>query len=292
MQPLLEHLPLQQDESFVVRFFDYRFYPNPWHFHPEYELVLVTESTGKRFIGDNIAHFGPGNLAFIGPNLPHTYRNDDQYYRRSCRKRAKSIVIHFDENTLGNDFLHLPEARKLVDLFARSARGIDVVGKANAVVSEKMQEMIGMKGLPRWLKLVEILSILAEIKNPEYISRNYIQGQNAKESDRMSKVFDYVLRNYMNDIRVGDVAKLVNMADNSFSRYFSGRTRQTFGEFVTGVRLKQASKLLIESKMSVAEICFESGFNNLSNFNRQFLKEYKISPLTYRKTCQGNRSLL
>jgi quercetin dioxygenase-like cupin family protein len=108
MKPALEHLPKEKDNSFVVKFFDYNYYPTPWHYHPEYEIVMVTESTGKRFIGDHISDFLPGNLAFLGPNIPHTYRNDEKYYEDRSALRAKSIVIHFTESSLGNDFLELP----------------------------------------------------------------------------------------------------------------------------------------------------------------------------------------
>jgi len=286
MQPLLEHLPLSKDESFVVKNFDYKYYPNPWHFHPEYELVLVTESTGKRFIGDNISNFAPGNLAFIGPNLPHTYRNDDKYFNRNSKLRARSIVIHFTEASLGRDFLALPETGKLRELFARSMRGIEITGKLNKQVSEKMHEILELEGLQRWMKLTDTLHTIASSRSFRYISQSFMQGHNQKESSRMSKIFDFVLNNYTRDIRVNEVAKIVNMADNSFSRYFSQRTRKTFNTFLTEIRLNHASKLLLENKMSVAEICFDSGFNNLSNFNRQFLKQYKMNPLTYRKNYE------
>jgi hypothetical protein len=114
MKAVLEHLPPQPEESFVVKAFEYPYFPTPWHFHPEYEIVLVQESTGKRFIGDSVADFGAGDLAFIGPNLPHLYRNDACYYEteKSGSKEAKSIVVHFLEKSLGENFLFLPEARK------------------------------------------------------------------------------------------------------------------------------------------------------------------------------------
>jgi AraC-like DNA-binding protein len=283
MQPILEHLPKKKEESFVVKYFDYPYYPTPWHYHPEYELVLVTASTGKRFIGDNISEFGPGNLAFIGPDLPHTYRNDDKYYQRSSKQRAQSIVVHFLESSLGHDFLSLPESKPLRNLFARSVRGLDITGRSNRAVSEKMKELLSLGGLARWLKLVEILQLLSATKEYRYISRAPVLGQNEKESDRMAVVLDYVLQHFSAEIRVSDVAKLLNMAENSFSRYFSRRTRKTFTSFVNEIRLNHACKLLTENKMSVAQVCYECGFNNLSNFNKQFKQLYQQTPLAYRK---------
>jgi AraC-like DNA-binding protein len=287
MEPILEHLPKHEEESFVVKSFDYGYFPTPWHYHPEFELVLVTASTGKRFIGDDISDFGPGNLALIGPDLPHTYHNDEKYYQRNSRLRAQSIVVHFLERSLGNDFLSLPESRHLRVLFAHAARGIEITGQAHKAVSDRMKELVRLEGLSRWLKLVEILHILAEIKEYDHISRLPVSGQNEKEGDRMARVMDYVLKNYASEIRVNDMAQLLNMADNSFSRYFSQRTRKTFTSFVNEVRLNHACKLLIENRLSIAQICFECGFNNLSNFNKHFKDLYRQTPLAYRKQYIG-----
>jgi AraC-like DNA-binding protein len=283
MEAILEHLPKQKEESFVVKSFDYRYFPTPWHYHPEFELVLVTASTGKRYIGDQISDFGPGNLALIGPNLPHTYHNDEKFYKRTSRLRARSIVVHFLERSLGADFLSLPESAPLRQLFSHAARGLEITGKANRAVSERMKALVNMHGLARWLKLVEILHILAETTEYSFISRMPVSGQNEKEDGRMAKVMDYVLKHFASEIRVNDVARQLNMADNSFSRYFSQRTRKTFTSFVNEVRLNHAAKLLIENRLSVAQICFECGFNNLSNFNKHFKELYRQTPLAYRK---------
>ena len=128
MKAALEHLPKQREESFVVKYFDYSYYPTPWHYHPEYELVLVTQSQGKRFIGDAIHSFSAGNLSLIGPNIPHTYQNDHCYYQPDSKLRAQSIVIHFSEASLGHDFLQLPEARAVKNLLNNSMMGLDILG--------------------------------------------------------------------------------------------------------------------------------------------------------------------
>jgi AraC-like DNA-binding protein len=288
MRPVLEHLPVDPEQSFVVKFFEYGYYPTPWHFHPEYELVLVTESTGRRFIGDPIGNFGPGNLAFIGPDLPHLYRNDPAYYQPGSSLQAQSIVIHFSESSFGQNFLGLPETRRLQALFARSLRGLDITGKTNQRVGKKMHELVGLKGMPRWIGLLEILQILSESRDCRPISNGYLKGQNETESDRLNTIFEYVMKNFKNSLSVTEVARLVNLAENSFSRYFSLRTRKTFTSFVNEIRLNHACQLLIGNKMSISEICFESGFNNLSNFNRQFKNAYHMNPFQYRKAIDGH----
>lgn len=284
MKPVLEHLPLKAKESFVVKYFDYPYYPTPWHFHPEYELVLVTESTGKRFVGDSVTDFKPGNLAFIGPNLPHLYRNDAAYYKPNQNMHASSIVIHFLETSFGENFLSLPETKKLSKLFAKSTRGLEVTGKTNTLVSKKMHDLCHTEGLTRWIGLLDILNILSASKEVAYISNEVVQGRNETESGRLNTVIEFVMKNFKREIMTGEAATLVNMAQNSFSRYFTQRTRKTFTAFVNEMRLNHACKLLAEGSTSVTDICFECGFNNLSNFNRQFKAVYHVSPLNYRKT--------
>jgi len=283
MKPALEHLPREKEESFVVKYFDYNYYPTPWHYHPEYEIVLVTESTGKRFIGDHICNFEPGNLAFIGSNLPHTYRNDEKYYQQGSSLRAKSIVIHFSEASLGNDFLSLPEAKPLRKLFQQSATGFDINGKTNTTVSMQLEKIIGLSGMRRWLYLLEILNTIAESKDLIPVCKDSMTGKNEKESERLCLVFDWILHNYERDLRVTEAAEICNMSVNAFSRFFSLRTRKTFSAYVSNMRLNKAARLLVENELSVSDVCYDCGFNNLSNFNRQFLKQYEVSPVKYRK---------
>jgi len=285
MKPALEHLPKEKGESFVVKYFDYHYYPTPWHYHPELEIVLVTESTGKRFIGNHIADFRPGNLAFLGPNIPHTYRNDDKYYEADSALRAKSIVIHFTAASLGNDFLQLPEAKLLQLLFEQSAYGLEIIGKTNEKVSNKLFDIVSYTGLKKWLCLVEILLDMASAaRDCNRITASPYIGYNEKESTRLCNVFNWVVANLENDMTLNEAAAIAQMNPNAFSRFFSLRTRKTFSEFTRELRLQKAARLLIETETPVTQICFECGYNNISNFNRQFLEHYNMNPVKYRKT--------
>jgi AraC-like DNA-binding protein len=284
MKPALEHLPREKDESFVVKYFDYKYYPTPWHYHPELELVLVTESTGKRFIGNHISDFKPGNLAFLGPNIPHTYRNEDKYYEENSLLRAKSIVIHFKEDSLGNDFLNLPEVHILNKLFEQSAYGLEITGKTNQKLSKKLFDIVSFSGLKKWLCLVDILlDIAVAEKDAVPITHSPYVGYNEKESTRLCNVFNWVMANLENNMTLAGAAQIAQMNVNAFSRFFSLRTRKTFSEFIKELRLQKAAKLLIESELPVTKICFECGYNNISNFNRQFLNYYHMNPVKYKK---------
>jgi AraC-like DNA-binding protein len=293
MKPALEHLPLDTGESFAVRNFDYEYYPTPWHYHPEYELVLVIESTGQRFIGDNVREFGPGDLAFIGPNLPHLYRNDARYYAGRSELRARSIVVHFLGSAFGDSLFSLPESKIIRSLLDRSVRGLDFTGRTNASAAVLMKELVRLKGFDRVLCLLQVLHLLAMADERECraISGQMITGQNDTESERLHKVFEFVMNNFHREIRMAEAAALVCMAENSFSRYFSRRTRKPFSQFVTEYRLNHASRLLTEEQVSISDICFTCGFNSISNFNKQFRKVYHMNPLNYRKLYRQQTNL-
>ena len=120
MKPLLQKLPLPSDSSFVLVDFNVPYFETPWHFHPEYEIVLVTESTGQRFVGEHIKEYKAGDLCFIGPYVPHLYRSHEEYYESNSILKAKSIVIHFNDDFLGNDFFEVPEMMHIKALFEKS----------------------------------------------------------------------------------------------------------------------------------------------------------------------------
>jgi AraC-like DNA-binding protein len=283
MKPFLEFLPKEREVSFVAKSIDYQYYPVPLHYHPEYELVLITESTGKRFICDTITDFKPGDLVLLGPLLPHLYRNDRKYYEVDSTLRAKATVVHFSEDTFAGIFQKIPEATALKNLLEKSLWGLNIIGKTNKIICSKLNELLELKGFVRWLKLLDILHILAESTEYTLISSNLITCKNEFESSRLNKVVEYVINKFAEDIYVSEVADLINMTENSFSKYFSRQTGKTFASFLAEIRVSHARKLLMDNNNTISEICFKCGFNNLSNFNRQFHKICSISPVLYRK---------
>ena len=140
-----------------------------------------------------------------------------------------------------------------------------------------------LEGFKKLLKLLDILHILSVSDEVEIISSCITTGFNSKDAHRMNIIFDYVMANFMGEISLPIVADMVNMGQTSFSRYFKSRNLKSFSDFVSEIRLGHASKLLIENEKNIGEICFESGFNNISNFNRQFRNKYGTNPLEFKK---------
>jgi AraC-like DNA-binding protein len=283
MNPVLEYLPPDSEESFFLNAFDFSYFPTPWHYHPEYELVLVVRSYGKRFIGNAVSDFEAGDLSFFGPNLPHLYKNAPEFYENNKSLRASSIVIHFSEKSIGEDFLMLPQAKKIRDFFEMSKQGLDITGPTKEFVIHQMNKMLGLNGMNRLICLLSILNKLSVSADYELISDPGIIGHNKMDTDRLNKIFQYTLKNFERDIRLEEVAALVYMTRTSFCRFFQERTKRSFFSFLASIRLDHSCKLLKETNKSIADITYSCGYNNLSNFNRQFRSKFDMSPKSYRQ---------
>lgn len=284
MKPQLLKISSLPDYSFNLFVQDSPYFGTPWHYHPEYEIVLVEESIGKRFIGSHVSDFKPGNLCMIGAYLPHYYRNEDKYYDKNSNLRARSFVIHFLEDFMGEKFMNLPECQQLKSLLERSKAGLDFGSKTVKKVAPLIRNLNNLTSINRLMELIDILTILAESDDVQELTTNPIYMENEVDSNRISGVYTFVMQNYQKDIDLGRVAKMVNMSESAFSRYFKKRTRRTFSQFVTEIRIEHACKLLTKDNMSISGVSEESGFNNLSNFNRQFKLIKGTTPLAYRNS--------
>jgi AraC-like DNA-binding protein len=285
MKAMLERLPKESGQSFVICDFDYPYYPTPWHYHPEYEIVLVTESCGTRYVGDSITTFEPGDLVLVGPDLPHMYRNDEHYYNIESELRAKSIVIHFSEESLG-ETLKLPEMDRIRKLLQRSKYGLEFTGVANRKIASTLKKIVATtNGFERWLTLMEILQVMATCEESECcaISSSSLLELHETDEERLHGVFSYVGERFKEHISLEQAAELANMTPSAFSRYFKYRTRKTFSSFLLELRIGHAAKLLMQSERRVGEVCYECGFNNLSNFNRHFKTIYNMQPREFKK---------
>lgn len=288
MKPVEFHLPQDFDKSFIVFREKGDFFPAPWHYHAHYEVVLVTQSTGKRMVGDNIGFFGPEDLVFLGSKLPHLWLNDKVYLDRQANRPADAIVIHFTEDFLGKDFMSIPEMQDFKKFLALSDRGMVINGNTRKEVSVLMKQMPEMSGLERLSTLFQIFNLLAKTKEMELLaSPRYVANLSCDVSNRFKNLINFIMQNFDKDITLADVAEYSHMGVTAFCNFFREQFRCTFVEYLTSVRIGHACKLLSESDRNVVEIAFESGFNNLANFNRQFKKLKNMTPSDYRKLYHG-----
>lgn len=258
------------------------FDPN-WHFHPHYQLFTVLEGTGKRLIGDSIHTFGPGDTVFLGPDIPHLWRSDSDYFHSDSQLYTHGIVLYFQEDFLGKDFLERSEMLAIRQLLIDAKRGIAYKGALQEHVRSELMALQHVEGFQSILRLLTLLDRLAHEEGGTPIaSFGYVNTYKVSETERMQKVHNYVLQNFSQEMRLGDVASLAGMSEAAFCRYFKARSNKTFIDFVNEIRIGHACKLLLEDQWTIAQIAYDSGFDSLSNFNRNFKRYIGHTPREYK----------
>ncbi len=284
MKAALQKSPISASCTFVVKELKDMYFDPNWHFHSEYQLFVVLQGRGTRFIGDHVSHFKPSDMVFTGPNLPHLWRSDHEYFEGQKNHSIHGIVIYFHENFLGETTLHKDEMLKLRQLFVKAKRGLDVTGATAVKVCHMMHELLDATGLRSIIHLLEILDVLANAPDLKLLaSPGYSNTLKDGDAERMNKIHVYVMKHFQKKISLEEVSSLAHMTPTSFSRYFKTHANKTFSDFVSEIRIGHACKLLIEDDMTVLQTCYESGFQTLSNFNKQFKTITHRSPLQYKK---------
>lgn len=280
----LQKSPISPDHSLEVKFLSEPHFDPNWHFHPEYQLFIVLQGTGTRFIGDAVHPFRRGDVVLTGPNLPHVWRSDQEYFDPTSQHQTEGIVIYFHEHFLGETFMRTTEAYKIRQLFAHAQRGMHFLGRTSECVEQRMRELLAAKDFDRILLLLQLLNTLAS--TDEFVllaSAGYTNTLKDADTQRMNDVHAYVMANFRDRITLDEAAAIANMTPTSFSRYFKVHANKTFSEFVSEIRIGHSCKLLSTQKISVSQVADESGFHTLSNFNRQFRAITGYHPLEYRR---------
>ena len=284
MRPQLLKVSKEIHHSFSVRQDLVPYVNNRWHYHQEIELIHFRKGEGTQFIGDNIKSFKSGDVVLVGSGLPHYWRFDDSYFDENVTATADVRVCHFCENFWGEQFLQLPENIKIKTVLDKARRGLQITGKTRTVVADFLDVLLHTEGPHRIMLLTEALTAIAECTQLVPLSSiGFKHEQLDTENDRINAIYDFSLKNFKRPIQLDEIASVANISPNSFCRYFKSKTRKTFSQFLIEVRVGHACKLLIENKMSIKQLCFESGFNNFTSFHKYFKLITSRSPLNYQK---------
>jgi AraC-like DNA-binding protein len=250
---------------------------NPWHYHPECELTTIDEGRGMLFVGDNVTSYNKNDLILIGPNLPHEYRSSS---KETPDYLSKSTSIHFKKDFPGSDFYKIPEAKIICEILEKSKRGLkfnDLVAQKKA--KEKMDEVLNAKGIERINILFSIMEMVAFSSEQEYLSsQSFVDSINEGQDHKMNIIYKYIMANFKEQISIDHLASEINMTKTSFCRFFKKRTKKSFVQYVNEIRIGYACKLLYTENYNISEAAYDSGFENISNFNKQFLKIKKQTP--------------
>ncbi|MEP7320073.1 MAG: AraC family transcriptional regulator [Panacibacter sp.] len=285
MKPILRKVDTGHNYSFSVREDIFPFLYNHWHYHPEVELTLIRKGTGIRLVGDNVEQFEDNDLVLLGSDLPHYWRSDALYFKEEPGVHVEAIAIHFKEDCWGRNFLDMPEMAAIKKLLQNAGNGLKITGKTKKAMIPFMETMLKAKNAKRIIILLDMLHLLSTSKELELLSSaGFSKSYDHSNTERINEIYNYTFNNFQKEISIKEIAAAVNISPNSFCRYFKTRTLKTYWQFLLEVRIGYACKLLIENKMSVARICYECGFNNLSNFNRHFKNMVDMKPLQYSKT--------
>ena len=287
MKAQFQKILINQEYSFIAKEQNLPRFDSEFHFHPEFELKYVTHSKGIRFVGDSVENFQDGDLVLLGPNIPHCW-NNDPIYCENGEARASGFLVMFSENFLGNDFFMLPEMSPVRELLHKAKGGICFPNLSGKDISDKFKNLVNSEGP---LKIVAILDILFDLSKAEiypllteaYVSELPLLNYSDHSVERLKKVHEYVIKNFRNKIQIQDVAAIANMTTYAFCKYFKKSTIRTFMTFLGELRVCHAKKLLIQKEeQAISDICYASGFDNLSNFNRKFKEITHMTPKEFR----------
>jgi AraC-like DNA-binding protein len=255
-----------------------------WNYHPEYEIHLIRSTTGRFIVGDHIGSFGPGQVSLIGSGVPHDWVSD---LEPGVVARNRDALVQFDGDWLKRSTADLPELLEVKALLEDSSRGLLFSGRTAAAAAGEIESMGITAGLARLAHFLQLLAILTRAPEHERepLAREWFTPPQAEspESRAVEMGLRYIFENLTATVRMSAAARLAGMSEPRFSRFFQRASGRTFSETVRVLRITRAKILLEQTNDPIAGICYEVGFSNLSNFNRQFLREVGMTPLRYRR---------
>lgn len=290
LKPELEHDYLRStdlgyespDEAGFIRCLAHG-YPTPlarWHHHDEYELHLITATSGKLFVGDWIGQFQPGQVVLTGPRLPHNWVSMDV---PPGGVAERDLVIQFLHGPIETGSQHIPELREILPLLERAKHGIEFFGLYPKAL-EHWHHVKVRHGLARFGAFCDFLSDLAQCTDYRMLSNAPLQSMDDDaQQDQISGIVSRITENLTEPLSASDLARDLGMSESAFSRFFRRATGNTFTDFVNHVRVNRACQLLMESDLLITNIGFDVGFNNIANFNRRFLDIKGMTPSEYRR---------
>lgn len=274
-------IPKTDKDSFVLQEDLGAHFYDKLHQHSEAQLTVLYKSEGTLIAGDYIGNFYPGDVYLMGFNLPHVFKNEEKYYQNE-ELTAYSTTVFFDLNSFGKDFLQLPEASGIKAFITALNNCYKVEGETAKLIRLKMKEIFQLDGFNRLLKLLEIINLLSKADEIKKLSNfKASRDYDASEGKRMNDILSFTIKESARKIMIEEVAQIANMTPEAFCRYFKVRTRKTYLNFLNEIRISNACKLLINKDLTIAEISANSGFTNISNFNRFFKKTKGITPSAF-----------
>lgn len=287
MSVILPELEVIERNAQSLRYLEHG-WPDPlcrWHSHKECELHLILDTHGKAFVGDYIGDFGPKTLFLTGPHLPHNWITDDVW---ATPVKERDMVIQFDQERLEAVCSAFPEFQEIRNLLEAAKSGIEFFDFDFEWMRDGFAKVRDTSGPEQILVFLEMLTTVARLRETKTLSvLKLVQPEGNSKQARIGEVIDHIVNNFADEISVEAAADMASMSPTTFSRNFQTVTGNRFVEFVNRVRIGQACSMLYATEEQVSSICFGVGFQNLANFNRQFLKMKNMTPSQYRQIARS-----
>lgn len=282
MKALYEKIIPLESSSFKAYSYEMEEFDNPWHYHPEYELTYILSSQGIRYTGNSFENFKENDFVLLGPNLPHCWKNTG-----TQTHKASAIVIHWDTDLLGKEWVEKREFQSIRKLLQSSEQGLKFDPDFALAQKEKLERLLTLSSFEKLMSFLEILNELSLTQKKKTLCDRDFQNQlNLDDHERINMIYHYIRTNYTQRFTLKDIANEVHMGRESFSRFFSKIMNKPFFSFLNEYRVNAACELLIESDLQVTQICYACGFESLPFFYRQFKKYKGSSPHQYRTAYQ------
>ncbi len=282
MKAKLREVTTSPDNSFKVKVFEDKEFKAEWHFHPQYELTYMIKSTGIRYVGDAMHPFQRGDLVLVGKNLPHSWKTID-----TKNEEVKCVIIQWDE-TLLSDWTQKPELTAIKTMLENAAQGISFDYTTSISLERKFLSIVDQNPFDRLITFLNILHTLATKSTMQLLAGpGFNKALSSKESYRVNVINNYIKDNIHHQNSLKDLSEKLSLSKEAFCRFFKKTFDKTFSNYVNEFKITIASKLLIETDLSVSEIGYKSGFNNLSFFHRQFHRHKRMTPKLYRQQFQA-----
>lgn len=285
------------NEYFHIQKKDIPCLDSSWHYHPQYELIYISVSSGIRFVGDSVSHFEPGEFVLVGPYLPHLWRNDPSYYtneesedndksENKEQKEVSTIVIKFTKDFIGNELFNRIEFIKINELLEKAKYGLSFPTQVSNKLSKLLINFIDLSPTKQIISLLDILNELS-LAEATVLSSSDMRQYTQKNAHRTDKVLKYISDNYASELTLDDISDVANMQTTSFCRFFKQITNLSFVQYLAEVRIQNAKRLLAQENYSINEVCDYVGFQTISNFNKQFKRITRTTPSQFREELKN-----
>lgn len=286
MKPYLERVVPENERSLIVKHLVMPYFDAPFHFHPEYELTYILRGYGQRFVGETTERFEANDFVLIGPNLPHFWRSDTDFYCDNQEQICEAFVIQFSQKLVEQLLLPFPEFIALQGVLAQAEKGLvfENCVKNSTLFISILQDLCNASPGRQMIIFLQLLQELSVSPPPRLLLTGLEYNYTARETEaqRMGRILDYTIQNFQHTISLADIAGVAHLSEAAFCRYFRQRTRKTYTAYINELRVNHARQLLISSDLSVSQVALEAGFQNLSYFHRIFRKATGNSPLQFR----------